>query len=154
MGTCKCWDAKGERILESRSLLVRVAFEPHVFSCQLLRLLLNFMDHKPHRNKEVEQPRYYTSVKTGAVFHVLKSVHGWPPLGPTCLLDGFNPQPLFGLWVKPTIWHRGFLEMMLLLDEPSLSEIFHSLTSVSIPLIYFLPGIHSLFFKQNHMHPV
>lgn len=46
---------------------VRVAFEPRAFTVRLLRLLLNFMVHKPHRNKEREQLCYFMSVITGAV---------------------------------------------------------------------------------------
>lgn len=45
-----------------------------VLTVQLLRLLLNFMDHKPHGNKESEQPCYYNSVKIGDIFHSLKTV--------------------------------------------------------------------------------
>lgn len=57
---------------------MQVAFEPRALSVQLLRLLLNFMDHKPHGNKESERPCYYKSVKTGAIFHGLNSMHSWP----------------------------------------------------------------------------
>lgn len=88
---------KGKPMENLDTPLVRVAFEPRVFSVQLLRLLLNFMDHKPHGNKEREHPCYYKSVKTGAVFHGLKGTHGWPPASPERLLAGFNPQPLFCL---------------------------------------------------------
>lgn len=45
-----------------------------VLTVQLLRLLLNFMDHKPHGNKESEQLCYYNSVKTGDIFHSFKTV--------------------------------------------------------------------------------
>lgn len=45
-----------------------------VLTVQLLRLLLNFMDHKPHGNKESEQLCYYNSVKIGDIFHSLKTV--------------------------------------------------------------------------------
>lgn len=44
-----------------------------VLTVQLLRLLLNFMDHKPHGNKESEQLCYYNSVKTGDIFHSFKT---------------------------------------------------------------------------------
>lgn len=64
---------------KSRFPLVRVAFEPRVLSVQLLRLLLNFMGHKPHGNKESEHLCYYKSVKTEAIFHGLRSTHSWPP---------------------------------------------------------------------------
>lgn len=50
-GTCTSQDAQRG---EMENPLVRVAFEPRVLSVQLLRLLLNFMDHKPHGNKESE----------------------------------------------------------------------------------------------------
>lgn len=51
----RCPDGKGRSL---DPLWLRVAFEPRVLSVQLLRLLLNFMDHKPHRNKERERPCY------------------------------------------------------------------------------------------------
>lgn len=56
-----------EKKLSNLILFVRVAFEHCAFTIWLLRLLLNFMDHKPHRNKEREQPCYYMSVITRAV---------------------------------------------------------------------------------------
>lgn len=56
-----------EKKLKILILFVRVAFEPRAFTVRLLRLLLNFMNHKPHRNKEREQLCYFMSVVTGAV---------------------------------------------------------------------------------------
>ena len=56
-----------EKKLRILILFVRVAFEHRAFTVWLLRLLLNFMDHKPHRNKEREQLCYFMSVITGAV---------------------------------------------------------------------------------------
>lgn len=56
-----------------------------VFTVQLLRLLLNFMDHKPHGNKESEQLCYYNSVKTGDIFHRLKTVSL-----PTCSISALT----------------------------------------------------------------
>lgn len=55
-------------------LFLTVASQRCVFTVQLLRLLLNFMDHKPHGNKESEQLCYYNSVKTGDIFHSFKTV--------------------------------------------------------------------------------
>lgn len=84
---------------KARSPLVRVAFKACVLSAQLLRLLLNFMAHKPHRNRESEHPCYYKSVKTGAIFHGLKSTHSCPPVSPECLLAGSSP-----LWHLRETW--------------------------------------------------
>lgn len=55
-------------------LFCTAAFQRRVLTVQLLRLLLNFMDHKPHGNKESEQPCYYNSVKTGDIFHSFQTV--------------------------------------------------------------------------------
>lgn len=58
---------------------IQILFHPAasqrcVLTVQLLRLLLNFMDHKPHGNKESEQLCYYNSVKTGDIFHRFRTV--------------------------------------------------------------------------------
>lgn len=56
-----------------------------VLTVQLLRLLLNFMDHKPHGNKGSEQLCYYNSVKTGGIFHSFRTVSL-----PTCSISALG----------------------------------------------------------------
>lgn len=65
-----------------------------VFTVQLLRLLLNFMDHKPHGNKESEQLCYYNSVKTGDIFHSFKTV-SLPTCSISALVGYLKLQCLF-----------------------------------------------------------
>lgn len=101
-----------------------------------------------------EHQCYYKSVKTGAIFHGLKSTHTWPPSSPECLLSGFNPQPLFCLSAIPTVGCWGFLEMISLLGANPLSDTsaqalfsermssWRLSASRPIPPIYFLPGAH------------
>lgn len=55
-------------------LFLTEASQRCVLTVQLLRLLLNFMDHKPRGNKESEQLCYYNSVKTGDIFHSFTTV--------------------------------------------------------------------------------
>jgi len=67
-----------------------------VLTVQLLRLLLNFMDHKPHGNKESEQLCYYNSVKTGDIFHSFKTV-SLPTCSISALTGCLKVQCLFNL---------------------------------------------------------
>lgn len=67
-----------------------------VLTVQLLRLLLNFMDHKPHGNKESEQLCYYNSVKTGNIFHSFKTV-SLPTYSISALVGCLRLQCLFNL---------------------------------------------------------
>lgn len=52
-------------------LLYTAASQNCALTVQLLRLLLNFMDHKARRNKASEQLYHYNSVKTRDIFHIL-----------------------------------------------------------------------------------
>lgn len=72
------------------------AFQRCVLTVQLLRLLLNFMDHKPHGNKESEQLCYYNSVKTGDIFHSFKTV-SLPTCSISALVGCLKLQCLFNL---------------------------------------------------------
>lgn len=72
------------------------ASQRRVLTVQLLRLLLNFMDHKPHGNKESEQLCYYNSVKTGDIFHTFKTV-SLPTCSISALVGCLKLQHLFNL---------------------------------------------------------